>query len=305
MTTLDLVITVFVSLLIVAAFMAAAHALFGFRLQPEPQVNRRIAMALGIDQRDTLFETPVFREILLVMLLAANRFPFFRDRVRQDLEASGNPSGYSVEEFLALCLLSGVTSLVVTSVMFAGGFGAWAVVVAIFMLVVGVWIPVIVLGGSAARRTRNIARKLPYTLDLISLMMKAGATFTEAIETVIRDDPEDEFNQELMLVQREIGFGTPRAGALSNMADRIPLESLRGVVGAINQSEALGTPLSSILKSQAGMLRNLRSVAAEEAAAKASLRILLPSMVIMMAVVIVIFSPIILALIQGRGNVMG
>ena len=304
MGTIEIILHVGTCLLIVAAFVMVGHVLFGIRLAPEPQVNRRIALALGIEDRDTLFETPIVKHALVVGLIAAQRFPLFRDRVRQDLEASGNPNGYSVEEYLALCLLSGVASMVAASLLFAPGFGVWAFAVAGFMLAIGVWAPVLSLSASAGSRTRKIARKLPYTLDLIALMMQAGATFTEASDTGIHDEPEDEFNQELMLVQREIGFGTTRSAALRNMAERIPLESLRSVVGAINQSEALGTPLSTILKNQAAMLRNLRSVAAEEAAAKASLRILLPSMVIMVAVILVIFSPIILALFRG-GSVLG
>lgn len=81
----------------------------------------------------------------------------------------------------------------------------------------------------------------------------------------------------------------------------MPLESLRGVIGAVNQAEQLGTPLSGILKNQAVMLRNMRTVKAEDAAAKASLRILIPSMLIMLAVVIVVFAPLVIQWILNGG----
>lgn len=290
----------------VLQFLAVAlfvWAVFRIRLTPEPPVNRRIAMALGVGSRDTVFETPGLQSAMAVFLGLARRFPLGRDRIRRDLEASGNPSGYGVEEYLALCLAC-ATAMAVVGVFTAGMFGVFGGVVAVTLILVGFYAPLFVIRESAEKRTTAIAKQVPYTLDLIALTMESGATFTEAVDTMIQDDPNDPLNQELGLVRAEIDMGSSRSGALRNLADRVPLESLRGVVGAINQSEALGTPLSTILKNQASMLRHIRSVRAEEAAAKASLKILVPSMLILAAVMLVLFSPIILALIEGDGQLM-
>jgi len=274
-------------------------AMFRYPVVPEPPVNRRIAIAMGLASRNTVFELPVLSQLLGFAVMAAKRFPFFRRLIRQDLEASGNPSGYSVDEYVAICLATGVgLTLFLSAVLWqVGQFDFLYAAVAPF---VGFAIPVWTLHETAQARLRVIAKKLPYTLDLVALLMEAGATFTEAIETLVRDEPEDEFNQELRLVQSEIEFGTTRARALENLSSRIPLESVRSVVGAINQAEALGTPLSMILKSQSGMIRQMRSVRAEEASASASMRILVPSMLILFAVVLVVFSPMILNWMQGR-----
>ncbi len=274
-------------------------ALFRTPLVPEPPVNRRIAIALGLHDRQTVFETPVLKQLLNTALMTAKRFPFFRDRIRRDLEASGNPNGYSVEEYLAICLASAIGLMAVCLLIAEQLFAQFALLVLLFTPMVGFMIPLISLKDAALRRTTSIAKNLPYALDLIALMMEAGGTFTESAQTLIRDDPTDDMNQELQLVLSEIEFGTPRAAALTNMANRIPLESLSSVVGAINQAEQLGTPLSTILKNQSTMLRNARSVRAEEASAKASLRILVPSMLIMVAVVLIVFSPLILYWLSG------
>ncbi len=292
------------SILQFASVSLVIWSVFRVRLQPEPPVNRRIAIALGVGERSTPFETPLLRQFMLACLMLARRFPMFRDRIRQDLEASGNPNAYDVEEYLAVCIACGGVMAGV-GLLSAGLFGAFGGVVAIFLVAAGFYAPLWALGDAARRRTTSISKQVPYTLDLVALMMEAGGTFTEAIDTLIRDEPDDHFNQELQLVRAEIDFGTTRSVALANMAQRIPLESLRGVVGAINQSEALGTPLSTILKNQASMLRHVRSVRAEEMAAKASLKILVPSMLILLGVMLVIFSPIILALWKGEGGVMG
>ena len=66
------------------------------------------------------------------------------------------------------------------------------------------------------------------------------------------------------------------------------------------QSQRLGTVLSVILKDQADLMRNHRSVRAEKQAASAALRILIPSMLIMIAVVMVLFGPMILRFLNDE-----
>lgn len=304
MTTTELIIQILFSALQFSTVVLLVWALFRYPVQPEPPVNRAIATALGLGARQTAFETPVIGQLLGFCLLMAGRFPFFRERVRQDLEASGNPNGYSVDEYVAICIASALGLTAVVTMLLAAWFNQFSLLFMMTMPIFGFAGAMWMLHEQAMKRTRIIAKKLPYTLDLVALMMEAGATFTEAIETIIRDDPSDEFNQELQLVQAEIEFGTSRANALRNMAERIPLDSLRSVVGAINQAEALGTPLSTILKNQSNMIRMLRSVRAEEASASASMRILVPSMLILIAVVMVVFAPILISWWEGELGVM-
>ncbi len=284
---------ILISVLQFASVFLLVWAVFGRQVQAEPPVTRQIAQAMGIKRSRTVFEMPVLRQMFQLFLLLARRFPFFREQIRRDLQASGNPNGYSIEEYVALCLGCAVT-LTIIAMLAVGQLGQFDLLVLLVVPVIGFGAPMWALHEAAMKRIRVIGKKLPYTLDLIGLMMEAGATFTEAVQTVIRDDPDDELNQELAIVQSEIDFGANRATALRNLAERIPLDSLRGVVGAVNQAEALGTPLATILKNQANMLRMIRSVRAEEASAKASLRILVPTMFILIAVVIVVMAPLIL-----------
>jgi tight adherence protein C len=290
----------FISVLQFSAVSLLIWTLFRFPPKPEPPVNRRIALALGLAERNTLFETPVIGQFLSLGVLMARRFPLGRQRIRQDLEASGNPSAYSVEEYLGICLASGLAVGILAVVWLIFSLRQFDLLVVLAAPAVGFYVPLYTLHEQATVRVKRIAKKLPYTLDLIALLMEAGAQFTEAVGTLIKDEPNDELNRELQLVQAEIDFGSTRARALASMAERIPLDSLRSVVGAINQAEALGTPLSTILKNQSGMIRMIRSVRAEEASASASMRILIPSMIILLAVVLVVFAPMILRWMEGR-----
>ena len=92
-----------------------------------------------------------------------------------------------------------------------------------------------------------------------------------------------------------------RRKALQNLSDRIPLDVLRSIIASVVQSEDLGTPLGEVLHEQATLLRQQRSVRAENLAAVASVRILLPCLLLVMAVIIMVVAPLALQAIRGGG----
>ncbi|MBI1336419.1 MAG: hypothetical protein GC164_05600 [Phycisphaera sp.] len=296
---------VIVSVLLFAGVFLLIYAVFGYPVKSEPPSHWRFASAMGVAGRQTVFESALLSPVMSLFMQAATRLNWqgLRDKIRKDLDASGNRNGYSVSEYLAICLASsvlmaGVSSFVSLTIVGDVGLGVGTV-----MGVLGFAVPILSLSQSARNRLTKISKQLPYTLDLISLMMAAGSTFTEAVDTIVRDDESDPFNQELRIVRAEIDFGSSRAVALANMAQRLPIDSVRSIIGAVNQAESLGTPLSTILKNQANMLRVHRSVRAEKLGASASLRILIPSMLILIAAVMVVFGPMIVRFIT-RGSLM-
>jgi len=297
---MNVLLQILVSGIVFVGVALPTYALFRYPVPAEPPVHRRFAAALG-NQRTTIFENPLLAPILNLGLTLSQRLnlPGIRKEIHQQLNASGNPAGYSVQEYLAISLIS-AAALGTTAILLVIVTGStMALLVGPVMAALGFAIPIFALHDAGNRRTARISKQLPYTLDLVSLTMAAGSSFTQAIQTLIRDEPDDDFNQELAIVLSDMNFGTPRAAALGNMADRIPLESLRSIVGAVNQAESLGTPLSTILKLQSDMLRMQRGVLAEKLSASASLRILVPSVLILVAVVIIVFSPLIIRGMQG------
>jgi tight adherence protein C len=289
------------SLFVFAGIFVPIYAIFRYPVPDEAPIHRQIAKAVGVDQ-ETVFENAMLAPMLSLFVQLAKRVNLtgLRASIRQNLQASGNPSGYTVDQVLALAMalavvVGGFSSLI--TLLINGGM---LLLFLPTMSAVGFLIPLFVLSSAASKRARKIGKQLPYTLDLIALVMASGSSFTEAIETLIRDDPDDELNQELAFSLSEMEYGTTRANALQNLGVRIPLDSLRSVIGAVNQAEKLGTPLSSILKVQAEMLRMHRSVRAEKLSASASLKILIPSMLILLAVVLVIGAPMIIRfIVQG------
>jgi len=301
MTTEMIIMAAVTSAFVFAGVFLPILAIFRYPVPDEAPIHRQIAKAVGVDEA-TIFENPAFAPVLSLFMQLARRVNLWglRNRIRQNLQASGNPSGYTVDQYIALSMASAVI---------IGGFsacialliqGGFVLMFLPLMSVVGFMLPLAALNTAAKSRTRRIGKQLPYTLDLIALVMASGSSFTEAVQTLIRDDPDDDLNQELAFALSEMEYGSTRATSLKNLGERIPLDSLRSVIGAVNQAEKLGTPLSSILKVQAEMLRMHRSVRAEKLSASASLKILVPSMLILLAVVLVIGAPMIIRfIVQG------
>lgn len=226
--------------------------------------------------------------------------PGLKATIQRYLITAGYPGDLDVVDFLTLCELVGlITSFVFTGLFFLGT-GALYITILVPTLLLGTAAPYWWLKERAHNRTRQINRELPYGLDLIALSMGAGATFNEAVRTLVREDLKSPLNQEFRQVLGEIEMGRTRTEALLNFGQRIPLEELKSIVSAIIQGETLGTPLTDALRMQSNLLRLKRSVRAEKLAGEAAVKILLPSVLILISVLIMVLGPVIVRAVKGQ-----
>jgi len=283
---------------VVMSFIMAVFSQPG-RVRRSPQ--REVAIAMGHADRRTLFEQPGTRQLMWVLLALAHSLsmPRVKQWMRKMLIAEGNENYYTAEEYLALCVAAGLAAGGFSETLYLLLVGQFSFLIFLIGLVLGTFLGVYHVYDRAGKRLRLIAKRVPYTLDLVSLAMGAGATFTEAVRTVVREEPDDPFNNELKTVLAEMELGSTRRQALENLADRVPLDNLRSIVSSVIQAEELGTPLADVLHNQASLLRLQRSVRAENAAAIASVRMLVPALLILMAVVLTVFGPAIVRGLRG------
>ena len=90
----------------------------------------------------------------------------------------------------------------------------------------------------------------------------------------------------------ELGFLTDRRLAFENLAKRIDLDSVRGVVTTMIQTEKYGTPLASALRVLSAEFRNERMMRAEEKAARLPAIMTVPLILFILPVLfIVILGP--------------
>jgi tight adherence protein C len=130
--------------------------------------------------------------------------------------------------------------------------------------------PDLFLKNRIQKRTKAIRKGLPDALDLLIICAEAGLTVDAGFNRVARElgKAYPELGDEFALTSIELGFLTDRRQAFENLANRIDLESVRGVVTTMIQTEKYGTPLASALRVLSAEFRNERMMRAEEKAAR-------------------------------------
>lgn len=298
-----MVLLVLINVFVFAAVFLLISVLF--RAPVETQDDAAFRLSIDNVDRDSLFEVDAVRPLLVPIYHFVRRLnmPGFKAHITRLLVALGNPHQYSADEYLVLCVVWALVGAVLTWLVALALVGQVSVPAMAGFIIVGgaggFMITYMWLRSRALARLAAIAKRLPYTLDLVAMAMDAGATFYEAAGAVIRDEPEDPFNEELSMVVREIDFGRSRQDALTHLGQRINVDGLDSIISAILQAEQLGTPLAEVLKLQSKLLRMRRSMRAERRAGEAAVKMLVPSMLILMAVVLVLFAPFIVKAIRG------
>ncbi|GIX18999.1 type II secretion system F family protein [Erythrobacter cryptus] len=130
--------------------------------------------------------------------------------------------------------------------------------------------PEIYLSNKATKRTKEIQKGLPDALDLLVICAEAGLTVDAAFNRVAKElgRAYPELGDEFALTAIELSFLNERRMAFNNLAYRVNLEAVKGVVTTMIQTERYGTPLASALRVLSAEFRNERMMRAEEKAAR-------------------------------------
>lgn len=154
--------------------------------------------------------------------------------------------------------------------------------------------PDIYLKNKIQKRSHAIRKGLPDALDLLVICAEAGLTVDAAFGRVSKElgKAYPELGEEFSLTAIELGFLTDRRQAFENLANRVDLEAVRGVVTTMIQTEKYGTPLASALRVLSGEFRNERMMRAEEKAARLPAIMTVPLILFILPVLfIVILGP--------------
>ncbi|GER07459.1 type II secretion system protein [Iodidimonas muriae] len=166
--------------------------------------------------------------------------------------------------------------IAVTAVVFVYGLGVLSGKPMMEMLVppgailLAFMAPDLVVKNQTQKRMDAIRKGLPDALDLMVICAEAGLTLDTALNRVTQEMGKSapELADEFGLASIELGFLPDRRQALANLAERVPLPSVRGVVTTLVQTERYGTPLAMSLRVLSAEFRNERMMKAEEKAAR-------------------------------------
>ncbi len=154
--------------------------------------------------------------------------------------------------------------------------------------------PEIYLSNIATKRTDAIRKGLPDAIDLLVICAEAGLTVDAAFNRVAKElgRAYPELGEEFTLTAIELSFLNERKKAFDNLAFRVNLEAVKGVVTTMVQTERYGTPLASALRVLSAEFRNERMMRAEEKAARLPAIMTVPLILFILPVLfIVILGP--------------
>jgi tight adherence protein C len=146
------------------------------------------------------------------------------------------------------------------------------------------------LNNKVSKRSDAIRKGLPDALDLLVICAEAGLTVDAAFHRVAKElgRAYPELGDEFQLTAIELGFLNDRRNAFENLATRVNLEAVKGVVTTMIQTEKYGTPLASALRVLSAEFRNERMMRAEEKAARLPAIMTVPLILFILPVLFVV-----------------
>jgi tight adherence protein B len=121
-------------------------------------------------------------------------------------------------------------------------------------LLLGFFVPRLWLGRRKSGRLKAFNKQLPDTVTLIANALRAGSSFLQAIELVVRES-RPPISTEFGRVIREVNLGLPFDVALENMVRRVKSEDFELMATAIAIQHQVGGNLAEILDSIAFTIR--------------------------------------------------
>jgi len=127
------------------------------------------------------------------------------------------------------------------------------------------FIPKAILWLLESRRAKAINSALPDALSQLASSMRAGATFTVALQGMVEEEI-GPLGEEFSLLLREHRIGARMEDALDNLAERVRSEEMDLVVSAVLIAQDVGGNLAEILDGLANTIRRKLSMEGKVAA---------------------------------------
>ena len=220
----------------------------------------------------------------------------YLDQVREKLVTAGYNDQQSVDRFLAIRVVTVALAPIAAYLAYQNspvdGLGQLVFV----LLVAGALVagPDSILDRKVQDRQYEIRRKLPDVMDLLVISVEAGLGFEQALDRTVAAVP-GPLTEEFARMLGEVRAGSSRADALRAMDKRTNVPEIRSFVLAILQADTFGVSIGRVLRAQADEMRIKRRQLAQERAAKAPVKMLVPMVFcIFPALFVVVLGPAIM-----------
>lgn len=249
-----------------------------------------------------LEKSPLFRLFLPIITgLSSSVGQLGLDPLREYIHVpyvrAGYPGGLDDDEVVATGILVSAAFTFFIGFISTAFFGIAFSWLALIGIPAGFVALVLHLRARAREREIEILRALPYSLDLLVLMLRSGTSMRIALGRVIDDYARHPLGVELGQVIAEVDVGAHRADAFKKMAERLKIPDITSLVDAIVQSEELGWPLADTLERLADRINAERVLTAQATAGAAGVYVMLPSTLVLLSAVLLLFAPFIVSYI--------
>jgi tight adherence protein C len=236
------------------------------------------------------------------------RSVFEAEGSRETLRQAGMRSEKHLVTFLGIRLAAPIIlALIVfvyTSTLYADKFALnMRIAAAMGGLVIGFYLPNIILKNMRSRRQDSIRRSWSDALDLLLICVESGMAIEPAMQRVAREIGSGSvpLAEELTLTVAELSYLQDRRKAFDNLGKRTGLPTVKSVVTSLIQSEKYGTPLGTALRVLAQENRDNRMSEAERKAAALPPKLTVPMILFFLPVIFaVVLAPSFILIMQVK-----
>jgi tight adherence protein C len=165
----------------------------------------------------------------------------------------------------------------------------------------GIYLPNLFVRNKISRRQVSINRAFPDVLDLMLICVESGMSLEATFQRVSQEIGAQSIAlaEELTLATAEMSYLSDRRLAFENLAKRVPLDGIKSLCLALQQSEKFGTPLAQTLRVIAQENRDQRMTAAEKKAAALPPQLTVPMILFFLPVLfVVILGPAVIKVLE-------
>jgi tight adherence protein C len=289
----------------VTIFCALAAVLVALLMRGSKESKRLTEVTqapLRLEEERTDSQNPAMRLLLGLAHFIRTRLGFAQDeKLRQKLLAAGLRESSAVDTYFGIRLLGPVTAVVAGTFIRSNTFFWIGVLMAAAYLAPDVWV-----SYCTRQRRERIRLGLPDALDLMVVCVDAGLGLDQALQKAGQELAlsQPEISQEFMQINFEQRAGKPRIEAWQSMAERTKVDTVKGFVYMLAQTDRFGTPLVRALRGYSDSVRQKRRQQAEELGAKTTVKLIFPLVLfIFPSIFIVLLGPAVILIAKNMQGI--
>lgn len=191
------------------------------------------------------------------------------------LSLAGRPPSLPLGRVLAAKPLLGLCGALFGFLISANSSSGILKLVGIFVVLLGYFIPDLMLYSKGKERQKAMQLELANTMDQMLISVEAGLGFEGAMARA-GENGKGPLAEELVRTLQDMQVGRSRRESYLALAERTNIPELRSFVQAVIQADTYGIAISRVLRVQAKVMRVKRRQRAEEKAMKLPVMVLFP-----------------------------